>query len=469
MPPDLGVGRFPERGHLVIRDATVLTMDPALGELDRADVEIRDGVIAAVGRDLSATGARNVPGADRIVMPGFVDTHLHAWGTLLRGVIGDGHETGWFARKARLAPHLSPSDTAAGARLALAEALSAGITTVHDWAHNVLSPADAEANVAADLELGLRIHYSWGAPSTTPGLSLREMAAIVGRTGLDVDEPMDVAAAAALRAAWVPQGAGLLTVGVNVRGPARSTIEVVRTEFAEARRLGLPIAMHCAGTRAEVARIRQVEVLEQEGLLGPDVLLAHGNHLPPDDIATLARHGIGVSVSPMSELRLAMGTPIIAELLDAGVAVSFSLDTTAIAASADPFAALRVAIGLEGVRSGNATALPPRRALELATLGGARALSLDHLTGSISPGKRADVIVIRADTLNMAPVVDAVVAVVHSAGPADVETVIVDGRVLKAGGRLVTADEAAIVASATASLRTVCERAGFDPFAVTVA
>ncbi len=456
-------GGLPEREHLVIRDATVLTMDARIGELPAADVEVRDGVIVGVGRNLRAEGARPIDGTGRIVMPGFVDTHWHAWGTLLRGVIGDGPQSGWFARKEALGPHLRPGDTAAGARLALPEGLAAGITTVHDWAHNVLSPDDADANVAADIGLGLRIHFTWGAPSTTPGLSLQQMAEVVGAAGLDVDEPMDVDAAARLRDAWLPVSDGRLTVGVNVRGPSRSTREVYRAEFAAARGHGLPIAMHCAGTRAEVAKIRQVQVLETEGLLGGDLLLAHGNHLPPDDIVTLSVHGIGVSVSPLSELRLAMGLPQVSEFLAAGVPVSFSLDTTAIAASADPFQALRVAVGLEGVRAGDAQRLSPRTALELATLGGARALGLAAVTGSLTPGKRADLIAIRADDLNLAPVVDPAVAVVHSAAPANVETVIVDGRLLKAAGRLTAVDPDEVVTDAVEALRAVCERAGLDP------
>lgn len=452
---------LPARGHLLVRGATVLTMDSGIGEIAGGDVEIRDGAIVAVGPDLAAPDADVIDASGCIALPGFVDTHWHLWGTLLRGVIGDGHANGWFARKALLAPHFRPEDTAAGARLALAEGLAAGVTTVHDWAHNVLSSEDAEANLAGDLDLGARVHWSWGVPSTTPGLSLQQMSAVVSATGRDVGEPMDFEALVALRNAWLPRGDGRLTVGVNVRGPARSTVDVYRHEFAEARRHELPIAMHCAGTRAEVARIRQVRVLADDALLGPDLLFAHGNHLPPEDIALLGEAGVPVSISPLSELRLAMGFLQVSEFLAAGIRVSFSLDTTAIAASADPFQAMRVAVGLEGTRHGDAEALTPRRALEMATIEGARSLGLGDRTGSLTPGKRADLILIRADALNVAPVVDPAVAVVHAAAPANVDTVIVDGRVLKRHGRLVAIDEAAIVADASAALRRVCDRAGF--------
>jgi cytosine/adenosine deaminase-related metal-dependent hydrolase len=457
-----GPAALPDRRHLVIRGATVLSMDPAIGELAAADIEVRDGEILGVGAGLGAANAEIIDATGTIALPGFVDTHWHLWGTLMRGVIGDGHADGWFARKAALAPHFAPEDTAAGARLALLEGIAAGFTTVHDWAHNVLGPADAEANVAADVALGARVHWSWGLPSTTPGMTLDQMSEVMARVGKNVDEPMDLAHVVALRGAWVARGDGRLTIGVNLRGPARSTAEVYRHEFAEARRHGLAIAMHCAGTRAEIEKIRQVRVLADDGLLGSDLLLAHGNHLTAEDIQLAADASVPISISPMSELRLAMGFLQVREFHGAGIRTSFSLDTTAIAANADPFAAMRVAIGLEGVRNGDAQSLTPRRALEMATLGGAQSLGLGDLTGSVTPGKRADLILVRTDTLNASPVVDPAVAIVHSATPADVDTVIVDGRVLKRDGRLTAADPATVVGEAQAGLRRVARRAGFD-------
>jgi cytosine/adenosine deaminase-related metal-dependent hydrolase len=438
-------------------------MDPVVGELERGDIEVRDGVIVAVGPSLDAPGAEVLEGRDRIAFPGFVDTHLHAWGTLLRGVIGDGPTHGWFARKAALAPHFEPADTAAGVRLALAECLRAGITTVHDWAHNVLSADDADANVDVHLQLGLRTHFSYGAPSTSPLLSAEQMRQVMATVGKDTDEPMDFADIERVRDRWLPEGDGRLSVGVNVRGPSRSTPEVYRFEFARARELGLPIAMHCAGTRQEVARIRQVEILAAEGLLADDLLLAHCIWLSDDEQALCATHRVPISVSPLSELRLAMGMPRITELRRAGVTVSLSLDTTAISASADPFAQMRVALGLENARQGDANALSPREALRIATIEGARSLGLGAVTGSLTPGKRADIVLVRTDRLNIAPVVDPAVALVHSASPADVDAVVVDGRVLVREGCLAHADEAAIVAEARERLARVCERAGFQP------
>ncbi|GII60808.1 TRZ/ATZ family hydrolase [Sphaerisporangium krabiense] len=444
--------------HLLIRGVSALTVDDDLGDLPVADIEVRSGRIAAIGPDLSAPGAQVIDAAGMIAVPGFVDTHWHLWGTLLRGVVGDGPEEGWFARKGLLGPYFTPQDTYLGVRLAAAEGLAAGITTVHDWAHNVLGPEHADADVAALAELGVRARFSYGAPSAHPSIPAERMRRLMGGRGAGYDEAMDFSDVARLAAGHA--GQGLVSVGVNVRGPARSAPQVYRAEFAAARELGLPVAMHCAGTRGEVERIRQVAVLDGEGLLGADLLLAHCLYLDQEDLGRLAAHGVAVTVSPLSELRLAMGLPSVLRLRRAGVRVSLSLDTTAIAASADPFQAMRVALGLANTAAGDAGAVTPRDILRVATLEGAHALGLSQVTGSLTVGKRADVVLIRTGGLDMAPVADPAVAVVHSAQPADVDTVLVDGHVRKRHGRLVGVAQQELVAAAQAALRALCGRAG---------
>ncbi len=455
------VAPLPARGHLVIRDAIILSQDDDIGEI-RGDIEVRDGAITAVGPAITAPDAATIDGTGTVAMPGFVDTHWHLWGTLLRGAIGDGHEAGWFARKAILAPHLEPGDTATGVLLGATEGLLAGITTIHDWAHNVLGRADADADLGALHALGVRARFSYGAPSASPLMSMEQMRAVMTQVGVSPDEPMDFPEIGRIRDDWEPASDGLIQVGCAVRGPSRSSQAVYREEWRLARELGLPIAMHCAGTKQEVARIRQVEVLDADGLLGPDVLLAHANWISTSEMERLAANGIPVSASPVTELRLAMGFPQLRELRAAGVRVSLSLDTTAIAASADPFQAMRVALGLEVTRAGDVTLMTPRDILRIATLEGARSLGLGDRIGSITPGKRADIVLVRVDGLDSAPMVDPAVAIVHSAAPADVDTVLVDGRVLVTGGRPMHIDPAALVVDASARLASVASRAGFD-------
>lgn len=445
----------------MIRNTIALTMDPVLGELKAADIEINNGVLTAVGTRLPAEGATVIDGSNSITLPGFVDSHWHVWGTLLRGVVGDGKQRGWFATKGRLGGFFMPEDVTAGVMLGMAEGITAGVTTVHDWSHNIMRYEDAEANLDAHRRLGTRVHFSYSAPSAHPSMPMEKMRAILAKGGVPPDEVMDFGNVERIAREWVPSSEGLLTLGVGVRGPARSLPEVYRKEWALARERRLTISMHCAGTRAEVDRIHQVRVLHDEGLLGSDMLLAHCLYISPAEKKFLAANRIPVSMSPMSSLRLGMGAPPVNGHLAAGISVSLSLDTTAISACADVFAAMRVAVGLEAITNRDPEALSPRRVLELATIDGARALGLDHLVGSITVGKRADLIMVRTDALNMAPVRDPAVAIVHSAQPSNIDTVMIDGRILKRHGRLRAVDPDAVIANAEERLGRLCRRAGY--------
>ncbi|HEV2011871.1 MAG TPA: amidohydrolase family protein [Candidatus Limnocylindria bacterium] len=135
-------------------------------------------------------------------MPGFIDTHWHLWFVLFRGIVDDLPDTGWFPTKARLGPFVRAEDQEAAVQLSLVEALSTGITTVHNWAHNIAGPADAEANVRARSEVPARMHFSYGTPSTHPGLSPKQATAVMKHAGKALDEPMDMRDVAALRERW---------------------------------------------------------------------------------------------------------------------------------------------------------------------------------------------------------------------------------------------------------------------------
>lgn len=445
--------------ELVIRGARILSLDPATLDLPAGDIHIRDGAIAEVAAHVHAPAADVIEGRGTIAIPGFVDSHDHLWGALLRGLVGDVGATTWFPQKARFGPLFTPEDQYVAVRLALAEAVAGGVTTVHNWAHNINSPADADANLRAHAEAGLRARFSYGTPSTHPGLSLDRMAGVMGQVGRRVDDAMDLDDLARIAREWRSRDARV-TIGAALRGPSRSPAAVYRAEFAAARELGIPITMHCAGTREEVERIRQVEVLAADGLLGPDLQLVHCNHVSARERELIAAHGVSVSMSPVGELRLAMGVPQLSEMLDAGITVSLSFDASAIAGSADMFAAMRLVFGLERVRTGRV--IDARTLLQLATIGGARDLGLDAVTGSLTPGKRADIVLVRADSLGMAPGPgdDTAAAIVHSAQPADVDTVLVDGVVMKRGGALVGLDAERIVAEAAAARERLVSRAG---------
>jgi cytosine/adenosine deaminase-related metal-dependent hydrolase len=441
-----GPPALPPRVDAIIAGAHVITMDPALGELAGADVRIRDGVIVEVGHGLRG-GAEVIGGAGMALLPGLVDTHWHLWNTLLRGTVGDRPGRDYFTVKRALAPHYRVEDFYWAARLALAEAVSSGITTVHNWDHNVRAPDDADANLRGHLDSGLRGRFSYGPRDQCPP-----------------GEAMDLADVRRVAAEWTPDRTdGRISLGMAVRGPYRTGPDVYEREWQTARRLGLPLTMHCDRCLRE-ADCRQcgLDRLGELSLLGPDVQIVHAVHATPRDIGAMADTGTHVSLSPLTEMRT-MGFPKLTELLEAGILVSLSVDTTAIPTNADLFGQMRAVLSVEMARTGSPL-VTPRRVLEMATIDGARDLGLDGRVGSVTPGKRADLILVRLLDLSLAPGApgaDPIGLIVLAAQPGNVDTVIADGRVLKRNGRLQAVDAAEVTAKAMESLRRMLQTAGW--------
>ena len=436
---------------LIIRSGYLVTMDPELGDLPDGDVLVTGGRIAAVGTGLHAGGARELDARGMIVAPGLVDTHWHMWNTLLRsmsgGMPGSGQPAGYFSVSLGLGQAFTDQDNYQGTLLACAEAINSGITTVHDWSHNVRGPAYAEAELRALAEAGLRARYSYGYSAGHPN-----------------DQAMDTDGLRALHRDWTAgAGAGgLLTLGMACRGlggsnPAtRVPPRVYQREMAAARGLGLPVTVHASGPPAAAG---QIAALAGAGLLGPDLQVVHANSATPAEIAELAEAGCAVSLSPFSELLIGYGLPRTAELLAAGIRVGLSVDTTALTGNADMFAIMKLTQGLINATAHQEFACTARQALALGTLEGARSLGLDGVTGSLTPGKRADVILVATGHPNLGVLTDPAGLLVTAAQPGNVDTVLADGQVLKRGGSLVRLDGERITAQAREALARVRSRA----------
>jgi cytosine/adenosine deaminase-related metal-dependent hydrolase len=395
-------------------------MDPAIGELRDVDVRVCDGAITEIGHRVRIHD-EVVDAHGMLLLPGFIDTHWHLWNTVLRPAVGDAPGRDYFTVKRAVAPHMEPEDHYWSARLALAEAAEAGITSVHNWDHNVRSPADADANIAAQLDSGLRGRFSYGPPDSS-----------------EPENPNDLHDIAALSKRWPPECLdGRLSFGIAVRGPYRTPPEVCEAEWGLARQLGLPITMHCDRCLREADCDRcGLDRLERLGLLGPDVQIVHAVHASEADISALARTNTHVAVSPMTEMRT-MGFPPITELLEAGVLVSISLDTLAMPTNADVLGHLRTVLSVEQARRGSPL-ITPRRVLEMATIDAARDLGLEAITGSVTPGKRADLILVSVGDLNDLLGWDPVEFLLYVAQTASIDTVIADGRVIKRDGSSTT-------------------------------
>jgi len=425
--------------EFLIRNAYILTMDAAVGDIANGDVHIRDGAIAAVGRGLSAPRVEVIDGAGMLVLPGLVETHWHLWTTLLRSLAGDRAEHGYFPTSRTVGTFYTADDMYIAGRLAAAEAVNSGITFVHDWCHNVRSPAHAEAALRALQEAGIRARFSYGSP-----------------TGASNDVSIDLADLARLHNRWSDySNDGLLTLGLAWRGAASAA---TLRDYEVATELGLPISVHANNFQTSAGGIQQ---LADRKLLAPGMQVIHAVWCTPEEIRALAENRAVVSVSPYSEMRIGFGFPIVADLLAAGVTVGLSVDTPALSGNADMFAIMKAIQNIENGRALNELKMTARRVLELATIDGARSMGVADIVGSLTPGKRADLIMVDTRAVNLAPLTEPAHLLVEAAQPANVDTVLIDGRIVKRGGRLTTVDVADIIDDAGRAFTEVRRRSGW--------
>lgn len=432
------------RGNYLIRGARVVTLDPQLGELDRGDVLVRSGEIVAVAETVAADGAEEIEAAGFILIPGFVETHWHMWNSIWRGLSHDA--PGYFALH-RLATHYTVDDHYAAVRYAATEAVNAGVTTCHNWSNALRGKDDALAQARALADSGIRARFGYG---HLPGPD----TAAVGD-----DEIMAMLA-------WLAENGDHRTdLGVVIHTAAHFAAEV-----DVARRHGLKsIAPH-----ADLSQVLH--------LLGPDFIFTHGPGTPDGFLRLLASKGVKVALCPATDPLIGAGLPPIARFVENGIPfadIGFSVDVTA-QASVDPFAAMRTIMASARIAEQRGASFTdiifrpgdpddatngltmPRQMLQLATLNGARVLGLDGIVGSITPGKRADLILVRTTDLNMIAVDDcnATFQLVQHGQPYNVDTVMVDGRLLKRDGRLLNVDVRAIGAAAARAHEGVRRRAG---------
>jgi cytosine/adenosine deaminase-related metal-dependent hydrolase len=395
-----------------------------------------------VGSDLPAPGAEVIDGRNMIVLPGFVETHFHLWNSFLRGVVGDG-DMDYFPVMTRIGPDITPEIAYRSVRLGIAEALDSGITTIHDWSHNLSTPAHADAEIRALRETGVRARFSYGYS--------RELQS-------RPDQVTDFGDIERVKK-QISGGERLLTMGFAARGPGSTTPEVYRREIDLSRQHDLPITIHANRSLGEVKKFSRIAMLHEDRLLGPDILLIHTYNATEQERQLMAQTGTMVSAAPFTASRLASGLPYIGDLIRRGVQCSLSVDTTTVGGNVDMFGIMRLALQLNHLRSMNVMEVQPRRIVELATLDGAKSLGIADRVGSLTPGKRADLILIRTDDLNTAPFHDPALLIVQSAQPHNVDTVVVDGRILKRDRRLTAVDVSQVIREATEAQRSVLKRA----------
>ena len=393
----------------LISGGCVLTLGARTPNFIQADVLIDGGAVAEVGSGLRARDAEVVDATDTIVMPGFVDTHRHAWTSLFRN-IGEGPWSAGGPTSAAIGDHFEPEDVYAATLIGLLGAVEAGITTVVDWSHDRSDAGFEAAALQAHTDAGVRSVYA-----THDLHPNREAAHLTGFAG-----PLTSIAFGSV----LPADPGTVVGG-----------------WASARQMGLRIHAH-AGPQGSGNGV--IAAAAEQGLLGEDVTLVHPSGLDDADVDAIGTSGASVSLAPSSEMASGTGSPPIQQLIDADIRPGLGIDTERITPG-DMFAQMRAAISMQHAtvfdlklagKAGVPHLMGTRDVIRHATVDGARVAGLGRVTGSIEPGKQADVIVLRTDRPNIFPVNDAIGAVVWGMDTSNVDWVFVAGRALMRGGVL---------------------------------
>ncbi len=443
---------LPARGEILVRGAYVMTMSPEMGDIPLADVHVRAGQIIAIGKALEAPRAQIIDARGKIVMPGLIDAHTHLWQSAMRGRFGSTTDQTYFRVRNALSDGFRPSDMYQGTLLGAVEAVAAGITTAVDFCHNIRGDEHVVACLQALRASGIRCRFLFGASTRslpTEAVDLRSLEKFSAAWDETVEH-----APLTLGLAW--RG----PLGITALGPdqpAAGDISVAREEFVTARRLGLPIALHVSGTAAK----RVFDSLCEQGFLGPDVQLVHFSNATMTDIRLAAAAGASVVLTPLTELRVGYGITQLGDYLDGGMRVGLGIDSSSLAGNANLFQVMKLFQLIECGRLRQETAIPARRLLELATLEGARSIGMHGMVGSLECGKRADLIMVSTEAINMGRFADDPAhLLVEAAQAVNVDTVIVDGRVLKRAGQMVAVDTERVIRGAEESIEGVIARTG---------
>jgi cytosine/adenosine deaminase-related metal-dependent hydrolase len=420
---------------MLIKGGAIVTMDSVLGDLARGDVLIEGDRIAAIGPALSAPpGTETIDAAGMIVMPGLVNAHLHTWQSALRGIAGDWTVAHYMQAMHRgLATLFTPEDIYIANLMGALNQINGGATTLVDWCHNNPTPEHTDAAVKGLSDAGIRAVFLHGSPKPNPKPGQKHFSEI----------PMPRCEIERLRKGRFAAD-GLMTLGLAILGPYYSIWEVTRADVALANELDLICSMHVGGGVPMVAD--GFERLAREGLIGKNFNVVHGNDIKPEVIRAIVERGGHFTVTAEIELQMGYGHPLTGALMALSSPVSIGTDVEP-AARGDMFTAMRVTLQHERFRAITRTLrqtgerpeqmpVTCRQAFAWTTVNGARMAGLGHRTGSLAPGKAADIVLLRGDDITMFPVRDAVASIVMQAGVANVDTVLVAGRVMKRGGKL---------------------------------
>lgn len=429
--------------RMLIKGGSVLSMDAGIGILEKGDVLIENGLIADVAPEIAAENAAQIDASEKFIMPGFIDAHRHMWQTQLRALTANWSLYDYTSRiRLNYASFYNPGDVYLGIYAGLLEALNAGVTTIVDHCHIINSPEHADEAVRAYQDSRARGIWCYGMFVNFPATGNPDM-----ETLLDPSWRYDDARR--VKQQFFSSDDQRVLMGVALSENEFFPMSYVTKEINFARSIAAAVISIHAGMGAMSRPLKYVTKLFEKQLLGPDLLFVHGSSFLDRELMMLSDNGSAVVSTPETELQMGMGLPVFYRAMIRGVKTSIGIDIIS-NNSADMFTQMRLAMAGQRASQNERLAgkgmmprtvcLNTRQMLELATIRGAQALRLDSKIGSLTPGKQADIILIRKDSINMFPVNDPFNAIVMNANVGDVDTVMVAGELVKENGKLVNTD-----------------------------
>lgn len=424
----------------LFRNGTILTLEDGGAPLHGHDLLVNGDRIVEIARDIAVDGDCDVVDATgMIVMPGLVNTHIHTWQTGLRGMATDWTGTNYFrAMHAGLANFFTPDDIRIANLVGALNQIDNGVTTMADWHHNNPTPDHSDAAIDGLEASGIRAVFLHGSAKPDPKPGQKHFSEI----------PMNAAEVARLRKGRLGDDSALVTMGLAILGPQWSVEAVTLQDLRMGQEFDLVTSMHHSDATmpAPDGYLRAAEA----GLIGPHVNVVHGNRLTDRDFAILADHGASFSVTAEIEMQIAYGDPLTGRLVQRGLPIAIGTDIES-AFAQDMLACMRITLQAErhmtsmqmmggGFKRPHPIPITVREALRWATVDGAKALRLDDRIGTLTPGKQADIITIRATDPNLFGAFDPYNAVVGYAHPGNIDSVMIAGRIMKRGGKLLRDD-----------------------------
>jgi len=426
---------------LLINCGWIVSVDPNIGDLKDAKILIEGDKIVEIGSHIQSEADEIIDATDLIVLPGLVNAHLHTWQTGTKAIGSEWVSPDYHKNMhSNMATRFTAEDTYLGNLMGALNQIDNGTTTVLDWCHNLRDLEMAERAIDGLEESGIRAVFGHGtakpptATDETPYTHVphpRERVEHLRKTRFSDDDR-------------------LVTLAMAILGPDFGSFDIAVQDLRLAQELDLLSTAHVwSGYNRNLPSHEQVEDahirLGNMGLLGPSHNIVHGCYLPKDQIRAIVDHGCSVTSTVMCELHGHGAYPLINSVRDLGGTPSIATDTTTLVAE-DMFGEIRGAlfasrfqISLQARQVGNyplkSMPINSREALEWATIGGAKAMRLDDKIGSLTPGKKADIVMLRASDTNLYPVHDPVFAIVDLATGANVENVLIDGKFKKRGGK----------------------------------